>query len=66
MANKNLHKEYPEIMNLKEFMEFLRVGYKAAMEILEEIPHQHRKWEWRICKQDVIDWVRTGKNVKSA
>lgn len=53
-------KVYPEILNLKEFMEFLRVGYVTAIKLLTsgEIPCKHYNREWRVCKQDVVEWVR--------
>ena len=54
-------KNYPDILNLKEFMEYLRVGYSTAMKLLNsgEIPHKHFNREWRIPRQAVLDWVNS-------
>jgi hypothetical protein len=51
-------RDFPEVMNLVEFMKFLRVSCATAKEILKEIPHRHYNREWRIVKQDAVDWVR--------
>jgi hypothetical protein len=50
-------KTTPEVMNLVEFMEYTRLGYKTALEVLNEIPHKHIGREWRIHKKAVDDWL---------
>lgn len=50
-------KTTPEVMNLVEFMEYTRLGYQTAQEILKEIPHRHLHREWRIHKQAVDNWL---------
>ncbi|MBW2084410.1 MAG: helix-turn-helix domain-containing protein [Deltaproteobacteria bacterium] len=56
-------RDFPEVMNLAEFMAYLRVGYGTAIKLLTsgEIPCKHFNRGWRIYKQDVIGWVRNGK-----
>jgi excisionase family DNA binding protein len=53
-------KTFPEIMNLAELMEYLRIGYSTAVKLLTsgEIPCKHLNREWRVCKADVIEWIR--------
>lgn len=50
---------FPEILNLTEFMGFLRIGYGTALKLLNsgEIPHKQLNREWRIPKQGVLDWL---------
>jgi hypothetical protein len=52
---------YPEILNMAEFMKFLRVSHGTATKLLTsgKIPCKHYNREWRIPKQAVIDWVQS-------
>jgi hypothetical protein len=54
-------KYFPEVMNLVETMEFTRLSYGTLVEKLTngEIPCKHFNREWRILKQDIINWIRT-------
>jgi hypothetical protein len=53
-------------MNLIEFMEYTRLGYQTALEILKEIPHKHFNREWRIHKQAVDNWLMSKDDDKPA
>ena len=50
-------KTTPEVMNLVEFMEYTRLGYKTALKVLNEIPHKRIGRERRIHKRAVDDWL---------
>ncbi len=55
-------KIYPEILNMDETRSFLRLSYDTVKGLIltGKIPAKKINREWRICKQDVIDWVRNG------
>ena len=59
---KLVERIYPEILNLDELRSYLRVSYDTAIQLIKtgQIPAKRIGREWRIVKQDVIDWVRNG------
>jgi hypothetical protein len=57
---------YPEILNITECRHFMRVSYDSVLHLITtgQIPAKKINREWRICKQDVIDWIRVGGQVQ--
>jgi excisionase family DNA binding protein len=50
---------YPEILNMDELRSFLRVSYDTAMRLIiaNQIPAKKINREWRVCKQDVLNYI---------
>jgi excisionase family DNA binding protein len=59
-------KQPKEVMSLDEFMNFLRIGKKKALALLEngDVPGRKLGTRWRVYRDDAIDWLRSGKGIK--
>jgi excisionase family DNA binding protein len=55
---------YPEILNMDELRSFLRVSYDTALRLITtgQIPAKRINREWRINKQDVLNYISSGAN----
>lgn len=55
---------YPEILNMNELRSFLRVSYDTALRLITtgQIPGKKINREWRINKQDVLNYISSGAN----
>jgi excisionase family DNA binding protein len=57
---KLVERVYPDILNMAELRNYLRVSYDTAIQLIKsgQIPAKQIGREWRIPKQAVIDWVQ--------
>jgi excisionase family DNA binding protein len=58
--NKLEEKTYPDILNLSELKSYLRISHSTALGLISsgQIPARKIGREWRVCKQDIINWIR--------
>lgn len=55
---------YPEILNMDELRSYLRISYDTALGLITsgQIPGKKINREWRINKQDVLNYISSGAN----
>ena len=49
--------KYPEVLELKEVREILRVGKNKMYEIIKEIPNFRYDRKYYVTKQDLIEYI---------
>lgn len=54
-----------EVLSLVEFQNYLRIGQRKALQLLEtgQVPGRKIGTRWRVHRADVINWLHSGKGL---